>query len=269
MPANSSKSINALARGLDVLRLLQTSGGLTLKGLHEASGIPKASLLRILKTLEEKGAIWQRMADAAYVPSFSLSELAGRLDREAALVEVSSPVLERLTKNIAWPSVLAVPRLTHMEVIETNVSRAYHDDIPLGPVGFRINILRSASGRAYLAACDVVIRNAIIERLKASDRPGDRWARDPRYIARLLKETNARGYGLRDPDFGGDYDAGRAGVDDARDSLGVAIRLGNYVAGALNVTWSKRAMTRDVALDRLAAAAMAAAEEIERGLSIK
>ncbi|NIL96732.1 MAG: helix-turn-helix domain-containing protein, partial [Planctomycetales bacterium] len=59
------------------------SGGLALKDLHRKTGIPKASLLRILRTLEEKGMIWQRMADGAYVPSFSLSELAGRLDREA------------------------------------------------------------------------------------------------------------------------------------------------------------------------------------------
>ncbi|NIL96733.1 MAG: transcriptional regulator, partial [Planctomycetales bacterium] len=79
-----------------------------------------------------------------------------------------------------------------------------------------------------------------MDRLRSSDRPGDRWARDPAYVARLLEEVQAKGFGLRDPDFGGDYDAGRASVDDKRDSLGVAIRLGNYVAGALNVTWSKR-----------------------------
>jgi hypothetical protein len=40
-----------------------------------------------------------------------------------------------------------------MAVIETNRPRSYLSHIPLGPIGFRINMLRSASGRAYLAFC--------------------------------------------------------------------------------------------------------------------
>ncbi|MCB1339305.1 MAG: helix-turn-helix domain-containing protein, partial [Maritimibacter sp.] len=134
------KSIRALARGLEVLQLLQTSGALTLHELHGASGLPKASLLRILRTLMERGLVWQRMADDAYVPSFSLADLAGRMTREQALVEVASPLLAALSDEIRWPSVLAVPRLTHMEVIETNATRAYVGGIALGPVGFRVNM---------------------------------------------------------------------------------------------------------------------------------
>lgn len=267
MQTESLKSISSLARGLDVLKLLQTSGGLQLKDIHARTGIPKASILRILKTLAQKGLVWQRMADGAYVPSFSLNELARQLDSEAELVETASPVLRELTQDIAWPSVLAVPRVTHMEVIETNVSRAYHDQIPLGPVGFQINMLRSASGRAYLAACDPLIREAVLGRLRASGRPGDRHAHDQAYIDRFLAETSIRGYALRDSDFGGDYDAGRTHVDDGRDSLAVAIRLGNFVAGALNVTWSKRALTRQQAQDNLAGAVLAAARQIEDTIS--
>jgi IclR family mhp operon transcriptional activator len=134
------KSISALARGLEVLQILQSSGALTLADLHRLTGIPKASLLRILKTLMQGGFIWQRMVDAAWMPSFSLAELAGRMDRETQLVEVASPVLAALTVEIEWPSVLAVPRLTHMEVLETNAARAYFDGIACG-------LLRSATAR--------------------------------------------------------------------------------------------------------------------------
>ncbi|CUH75893.1 IclR helix-turn-helix domain-containing protein [Tropicibacter naphthalenivorans] len=108
-----------------MLTLLQSSGQMTLGDLHRRTGIPKASLLRILKTLRARGMVWQRMADGAYVASYSLAELAGHMDREQALAEVASPILERLSDRIKWPSVLAVPRLTHMEVIETNAPRAY------------------------------------------------------------------------------------------------------------------------------------------------
>lgn len=267
MKAPQVKSIAALARGLHVLQLLQTRGAMALGPLHEASGIPRASLLRILKTLIEAGMVWQRMADRAYVPSYALSEAARRMTREDEMVEAASPVLARLSGVVQWPSVLAVPREGCMEVIETNVSQAVLDDVPLGPVGFRINMLRSASGRAWLAACDDATREVALAGLRASESPGDRLARQPGYVQKMLVETRARGFGLRDPDFGGDFDEGRGRVDDGRDSLGVAIRLGSHVPGTINITWSRRIFTRDQAIAAFAGPAMAAAEEIAGKLS--
>lgn len=256
------KSIHALARGLQVLQLLQTVGAKTLAELHQSTGIPKASLLRILKTLMEQGLIWQRMVDDAWVPSFSLAELAGRMDREHHLVEVASPVLAALTAQIEWPSVLAVPRLTHMEVIETNATRAYFDQIALGPVGFQVNMLRSASGRAFIAFCEAPVREAILETLRRSDRPGNRMVRSAEYVTQVLAETRGLGYGLRDPDFGGDFDLGRALADDGRESLAVPIRLGNHVPGTLNITWTRRVLRRDRAVGLLVPPAQRAAAEI-------
>lgn len=256
------KSINALARGLQVLQVLQTSQGMSLAALHGRTGVPKASLLRILKTLMEQGFIWQRMVDDAWVPSFSLADTAGRMNRDHQLLEVASPILEALTRQIEWPSVLAVPRLGHMEVIETNATRAYFDNIRLGPMGFQVNMLRSASGRAFLAFCEEPAREAVLQTLRRSDRKGDRLARSPHYIEAALAETRAQGFGLRDPDFGGDYDEGRAVVDDGRDSIAVAIRLPGHVPGTLNITWARKVHKRDRAIELLAGPAQRAADEI-------
>ena len=262
------KSINALARGLEVLQLLQGAGAMTLAELHKASGVPKASLLRILKTLMERGMVWQRMADDAWVPSFSLAEMAGRMGQESLLVETASPVLAALTAEVDWPSVVAVPRLTHMEVIETNAHRAYFDTIPLGPVGFRVNMLRSASGRAFLAFCEGAVRAVVLDALRRSDRPGNRMALDDAYVARMIEETRAQGFALRDPDFGGDFDLGRAQADDGRESLGVPVRLGAHVAGTINITWTRRVLRRDRAVALLAPAALRAAGEIARRMNV-
>jgi IclR family mhp operon transcriptional activator len=258
------KSITALSRGLLVLQRLQATGALTLADLHRQTGIPKATLLRILKTLGESGAVWQRMVDGAWVPSFSLAEMAGRMDREHQLVEVASPVLADLTARVEWPSVLAVPRLTHMEVLETNAARAYFDRIPLGPVGFQVNMLRSASGRAFIAFCEAPVREAILETLRRSERKGDRLARLPERVAAIRAETRAQGFGLRDPDFGGHFDEGRSTHDDGRESLALPIRLGPHVPGTLNITWTRRALSRARALALLVPRAREAAAEIAR-----
>ena len=188
------------------------------------------------------------------------------MDWESHLVEGASPVLDALTAEIEWPSVLAVPRLTHMAVLETNAARAYFDQIALGPLGFEVNMLRSASGRAFIAFCETPLREAILKALQRSDRPGDRMARSPDHVAQILAETRAQGFGLRDPDFGGDFDKGRAEADDGRDSLGVPIRLGHHVPGTLNITWTRRVLKRERAIQLLAPPALRAADEIARRL---
>ena len=266
MKESQVKSIQSLARGLTVLQIVQASGALKLHDLHRISKIPKASLLRILKTLIEQGAIWRRIIDEAYVASYSLFELANRMDSETRLVEVASPVLESLSDAAKWPSILAVPRLTHMEVLETNAPRSYFHHIPLGPVGFKINMLRSATGRAYIAFCEEPIRQSILDALRRSGREGDHLAMSDLTVSKIIEETRALGYGLRAPDFGGDFDKTRRVFDDGRDSLGVAICIGTHVPGAINVTWAKRALSREKAIGLLAKPAMKAATEISNRL---
>lgn len=59
------KTIDALARGLVVLRSLEERRGQSLAELHRATGVPKASLLRILDTLEQGGFAWRAIGDGA------------------------------------------------------------------------------------------------------------------------------------------------------------------------------------------------------------
>jgi len=256
------KTIRSLARGLTVLQIVQTSGAVTLHELHQTTKIPKASLLRIIKTLIEQGAIWQRIIDEAYVPSYSLSELANRMDAETRLVEVASPVLERLSEAVSWPSILAVPRLTHMEVLETNAPRSYFHHIPLGPVGYKINMLRSATGRAYIAFCEEPMRQSVLNALRRSEHKGDRLALNEVAVRKNIEETRALGYGLRAPDFGGHFDDARKVSDDGRESIGFVIRLGSHVPGAINVTWARRALSREKAIKQLVEPTLKAVEEI-------
>ena len=146
------KPIAALSRGLDVLQALQEMRAASLHDLHKVTGIPKSTLTRILFTLYGQGLVWQRLADGAFLPSHTLHQRT-RLDDGDWLVEITSPVLEQLCEKVRWPSILSVPRLDYMEVLETNSPRAYFDEVPARPINFRANMLRSASGRAYLAFC--------------------------------------------------------------------------------------------------------------------
>jgi IclR family transcriptional regulator, mhp operon transcriptional activator len=238
------KTIRALSRGMDVLNLVQTSGGMSLDDLFRATRLPKATLLRILLTLQEKELVWQRIVDSAYLPSHVLQENVRRFDEETHLVEVASPIMERLTQKVKWPSILAVPRLSHMEVIETNAPRSYFHHIPLGPVGFQINMLKSATGRAYLGFCSERECATILNRLQASQRIGDRQAQELADVAAMLAQTRRLGYGTRDPHFGGDFDRTRKEWNDGRDSIAVPIIVLAQVRGCLNLTWIQKVANR-------------------------
>lgn len=257
------KPIRALARGLEVLRVLQEVRAGSLHDLHLATGLPKATLTRILLTCHQQGLVWQRLADGAFLPSHSLLH-RGHLDDPDWLAEVASPVLEDLVTRTRWPSVLSVPRLDYMETVETNSPRAYFDDVRPDPVGFRINLLRSASGRAYLAFCPEREREAVLRRLRQRTVPGHELAHDHPLVDEMVRATRQRGFSVRDPDFGGDYARGREEVDDHRNSIAVPIRIEDRVIGCVNLTWRRHVLT----LARVVAAHLRdlseAVEEIER-----
>jgi IclR family mhp operon transcriptional activator len=243
------KSINALSRGLEVLRALQAMRAASLHDLHRTTGLSKSTLTRILHTLHGHGMVWQRMVDGAYLPSHSLQQRA-RLDDADWLVEIASPVLASLCQKVSWPSVLTVPRLDHVEVIETNQPKSYFDDIPLGPIGFRANMLRSASGRAYLAFCPEREYETVLNRLRLRSQPGDEQAHDAAGMRRMVESARQRGFSARDPDFGGHYWKSRRDADDGRNSIAMPIRVNGHVLGCINLTWKAKTMTLGEAVKR-------------------
>lgn len=261
------KSIRALDRGLEVMAVLLSSKGASLHELFLATGLPKATLTRILVTLEGRGLIWQRLADNAYLPTHTLLPRPAQINDEAHLVEVASPVLERLVRKVDWPSVLAVPRLDYMEVIETNRPKSYFSHLPLGPIGFRINMLRSSSGRAFLAFCGEAEREAVLQRLKHSDEPGNFLAKRPTMVRRLLEETRRLGYGTRYQDFGGHFDLSRREWSDGRDSIAVPVTVGSDVIAVINLTWVHKAKTVAQIVEAHLESVTAAAAEVASRLS--
>lgn len=259
-----AKSIESLRRGIDVLFALQQVRAAGLQELHEITGVPKSSLIRILRTLHDRGLVHQRLADGAFLTSHTLARRP--LDDSGWLVAIAGPALEMLGGRVVWPAILSIPRPDHMETVDavhTRPSGAYFDDYPTPPIGFRSDLLRGASGRAYLAWCPAPERDALLLRLGERD-PA---ARDAVAVRRLVESTRARGYSVRDTEYGG-ADTGTglahaAGVgDDGRSSIALPILLAGHVLGCVNLTWRRDAVTVAQVVERHLADLRAAVEEI-------
>jgi IclR family mhp operon transcriptional activator len=182
-------------------------------------------------------------------------------------VEIASGVLEQLCERVMWPSVLSVPRLDHMEVVETNSPRARFDELPAAPIGFRANLLRSASGRAYLAYCPDQEREAVLRRLAEREVAGHELARDQEAMKLLVETTRRRGYSVRVPDFGGHYSKPRTEVDDGRNSIAMPIRSGGQVLGCVNLTWRRKALSVAQVVSRYGGELHSAVARIESRIS--
>ena len=192
------KSIAALRRGLQVLRVIRNATGLSLNELYRETAAPKASLLRIVRTLEEGGWIQRRLADGAYLPLPQPARPAASSRQRARLIEIAAPDLRDLHQRMPWPSDIAVRDGLGMLVLESNRSLSgmvVNRDV----IGYRPGMVWSAMGRAYLAFCPEAERDELLEALRNSADISDRAARRGEWLQRIIAQTGRQGYAVRDP----------------------------------------------------------------------
>jgi IclR family transcriptional regulator, mhp operon transcriptional activator len=259
-----SETIRGLERGLQVLQALQSNPISSLHEIYLATRISKPSLLRILNTLQHAGLVSRRLADGQYRIS-AFARIARRRDRYDLVAEATAPVLDRLCQMVRWPSDLMVPAGDHMERRETSqaYSPFFAHPTSRSRVGQPVGWLLTGVGRAYLAFCPEKEREKILQRLRKSDKPDDRLARDSKRLEKILAETRARGYGTRDRAFvGGQY--GSPSTDDGLAAIAVPLLDRTRVHGSINILWIKTAFTvEEFAVRHLAALQAAAAEIVE------
>jgi IclR family mhp operon transcriptional activator len=256
----AADTLRGLERGLQVLDALGASSGLTLRELHCNTNLPKPTLLRILATLEVHGYVRRRIADGVWRRSARRSE-TGSL--QALLLDVGSNVLDELCQRLRWPSDLAVYEDGSMMIIETTRRKTPYG-INWTGVGYRIPILQTGLGRAWLTYCSDEEREAILADLRASESPFDRAANDPRLIDRLVAETRQQGYGTRVAGF-----TLRKIGEEKTDGFAVPVMSRDSIVGCLNVTWLVSALDLETAVARYLPALQVAAETIGNEIDAK
>ena len=234
------KTINALERGLDVLRKLDERHGQSLAELHAATGIPKPSLLRILDTLEASGFAWRAIGDGRYRRRFALILRPSIADELLAIGEIAAPFLENLRRKVIWPSDVLVFRDFRMELVETS-RRQSTLGVAMYPLGYRVEMFLSAPGRAWLAFCsdaeretvlaDAALHPPMLQRSRDLLRSG---------LADILDETRRLGYASRDPLFGGADDKDISVIDDRLDAIAVPLMAGGRVLATMNLVWPRK-----------------------------
>ena len=256
----ASDTLRGLERGLQVLDALSISSGMTLRELHCNTNLPKPTLLRILATLEARGYVRRRIADGVWRRSARRSE-TGSL--QGLLLDVGSSVLDDLCLKLRWPSDLAVYDEGSMMIIETTRKKSPYF-INWTGVGYRIPMLQTGLGRAWLSYCSDEERETILSDLRLSSSPFDRAANNAQLIDQLIAETRAQGYGTRVQGF-----TLRKIGEEKTDSFAVPVIARDRIVGCMNVTWLVSALDQNTAVSRYLGEVQAAAAKIGSEIDAK
>jgi IclR family mhp operon transcriptional activator len=218
-----SDSVRSVQRALRLIRLMNTRPAWTLAELVRELQLPKTSVFRMLRTLEEEGFVQSPPGThGLYRICSSVQDLASGVTSESVLADIAAPIVIAGTRRLRWPLSVAVLDDCHMRVIfcgmpysrlatrTTTVNRRYW-------------VFTSALGRAYFASCHPVERQVITERaIEFLNEHGLNWPYTAAKLAAEMKATRHAGYSVR-----------WGGPTDATSAMGVPIGADGDVIGSL------------------------------------
>lgn len=194
----SMKTVTSLRRGLQVLRIINETGGCQIKTLQALIDLPKPTIIRMVATLVDAGYVW-RSEVGVYKVSARVLSLANRYDADEGLLMAARPVLARLRRETAWPSDLAAFDGDAMVILDTG-----EDPGTFGlnrSRGSRLPVLTTSLGRAYLAFREPQVQEELLAHLLRLEAPRSHAKLTMSRLRRILKETRAQGYAAADAEY--------------------------------------------------------------------
>ena len=226
------KPIRAFSRGLAVLAALNRHGSATALSLARDTGVPRATVYRLLQTLIDDGYIARGSANDRFQLRLPVRRLAEGFEDEQWISAIAGPAIVELTRRTSWPC--DVSTLQNLKMV---IHESTHPIAPLSidrsMVGQGMPILGSSAGLAYIAFAPKEEQQTLLAMLANSSDPHDVLAQDPEQVARLIAVTRRRGYGLRQ---GGQ-------LWPHSGSIALPVRVGRRVLGCINTIWMARVIS--------------------------
>lgn len=231
--------VHAVAKALSVLEALNRSPVTPLASLHEVTGLPKSSLVRLLETLIETGYVVRVSRRDGYALTEAVLRLSSGVRHRDAIVDLARPLMIEFTRRHKWQVSLATAESDAMLVRFTtrHISPFSREQNFLNR---RVHMIQSALGRAYFCFCSEEEQRFILTVLRAA---GDELAirEDPGHIAAVVAKTRSRGYAtIRRPRSNPTQSFAIPLMDPTVDSP----------LGAINLFYYRSAMTEAQAIER-------------------
>ena len=153
-PAEDKAKLNqSVKKALTLLRATAEDTNANVSSLARAAGLPRATALRMIQTLEQEGFLLRIPGDDRVLLGFELLRLARSADDQVLLREVCRPFVDDLAATVRETVTLSVPApdggLDCVDQLD-----APHHLRPQSWVGQRFPLHASASGKVLLSTYD-------------------------------------------------------------------------------------------------------------------
>jgi IclR family mhp operon transcriptional activator len=247
--------VQSVQRALALLAELNRQRVTSVGELHERTGLPKPTIVRLLETLIAQGFVASDNRLGGYQVTSKVAALSSGFHGAPMVIEAARPWAIDLTRKLKWPAAVAVLQQDAVFVRFSTIP-----DSPVSPfhatINMRLSLMTRALGRAYLAWCPKEERALLVGMLRTSADPEDRPKNLARTVQQLVRATRSRGFAERDPRV------------EPRNSgtIAVPIMADGQVLATLGLTYFRSAVRRSTLTDTLVPALDEARSRIEQSI---
>jgi len=196
MPLRSD-TVEAASRTLLLLEELNRHRVTSIDRLHKATGLPKSTVVRLMKSLCAMGYAANDRRQGGYAVASRVKSLSNGFHGDPLVVEAARPWALAFTRQYHWPIAIAVLDGSSVVVRFSTIP-----DSPVSPfhgtLNMQLSLLGRALGRAYLAFCPVSERSMLLDMLARSKEAEDKLAADRKRALALLAMIRKQGFAERD-----------------------------------------------------------------------
>ncbi|OWT65849.1 helix-turn-helix domain-containing protein [Candidimonas nitroreducens] len=249
-----STSMNLIVRTLDVLQALNKQTHCSLRSLHEATGIPKPTVHRLLQTLKNEGYVRSDIAKGIYSLTEKVRLLSEGYTECELVVELGGPILRRITRSTGLP--LAIGIAERGQIVVRCSSMPYS---PIGPshttIGNAHEMTVSAMGLAFLAFCNADERTNLVKSIEQASDPAE-WKASSAKLRADITLVRKRGFALRQPS-----------PQHPSTTLAVPIQHQKQILGVLSLTTFPSLLKRGTAITDFTRTLIEASQEISKAVA--
>jgi IclR family transcriptional regulator, mhp operon transcriptional activator len=253
-PVRRGNAMGSVLKTIRILKVLNERQVSSVDYLNIETGIPKATILRIIETLIQSGLVQQISRRAGYCLTSQILHLSSGYFGLPAVIETGAPFAEALTRDLLWPAAIACLDDDAMVVRYSTMPRSPHAHVK-STMNKRLSLVERAHGRAYLAFCNTEERETLLAAVGVKS-GNSSVIRDRGKLLWALNAARRLGYAKRAAD-----------LDPKTSTIAAPILVNKTVRGTLGLTFFSGAVDRNVEgklAQRLIKAATAIGEALQR-----
>lgn len=227
----ASKRNQSVQRAIALLRVTAgADGGASVSVLARSAGLPRATALRLIQTLEDEGFVLRPGAGDRVVLGPALVALARAASEGTVLVDLARARLNELAAGLCETVTLSIVASDRNLDVVHQIDGPYQMR-PRDWVGQRFPLHASSSGKVLLASDNEILKALLRARLP---RVAPATITRPRALRREVAEVRRRGYATTVDELEEGLAGVSVGITDAADSL----------VGVINVSGLRQRLER-------------------------